>query len=100
VIAAHDDLDGADRTVRVVLISAVPAQQVDAELGRWARFDFNTGAFCSTKYQTMIAARRLIADGRIKASCAQMNPWVYVLKHKVRGQVLRRARERAMCEAS
>lgn len=48
----------------------------------------------------MIAARRLIADGRIKASCAQMNPWVYVLKHKVRGQVLRRARERAMCEAS
>lgn len=69
-------------------------------LAAWARFDFNTGAFCSAKYATMITARRLIAAGRIKASCAQMDPWVYVAGRKVRGQVLRRARERAMCEAS
>lgn len=69
-------------------------------LAAWGRFDFNTGAFCSSKYATMIKAHQLIEAGQIKASCAQMDPWVYVAGIKVKGQIKRRARERAMCEAA
>lgn len=68
-------------------------------LAAWGRFNFNTGAFCSKKHGTMIRARQLIAEGRIKASCAEMSPWVYVGPIKFNGLVKRRARERAMCEA-
>lgn len=91
--------DDTFQNLKTVYLCAPNLIQDRYALAGWARFNFNTGTFCSSRWNTMKTARRLIAAGQIKASCAQMDPWVYVGKRKVKRQIERRREERAMCEA-
>lgn len=91
----NDDLAAHGYTV----LRCAPGLGRDAHaLAAWTSFDYNTGAFCSAKSRSMTAARAAIAAGRIKASCAQMDLWVYAGGRKLSGLVRRRATERALCE--
>jgi lysozyme len=94
-VPACDRIFDADQ--RKVIVRIGRCTKVDMPVASFASFtsaSFNVGSgtYC-TKFAPLVNA------GNLRGACAKLSLYVYAKKQKLRGLVIRRARERAVCQA-